>query len=266
MSPADCVSEVLRSVVEKAAVGVNLLDLEKRAETTMQLLGAVSADKGYKPEWAPVPFPSSLCLGVNDIISHPIPRDYQLKDGDLLHIDCGVIIDGWCGDAGLTIPIGTVSNQDERLLRYAKRALYEGIRQVKPGIKVTEIGRAIERYAGRMGYVVNKVFYGHGIGKTMHEGLQIPHFDVPPQEKKIEVKPGKYRYEYHEPENIPTLVEGDVICIEPMLTYKDPIGMRDNDGWTVRTRDGRKSCFFEHMVRVTNLGHEVLTTHIKEVI
>ena len=270
MTLAETVSEVLRSVVEMAKPGVNLLALEKRAETTMQVLGAESVNKGYHPKWATSPFPSVVCLGVNDVIAHAIPTSYDLQDGDLLYIDTGVRINNLCGDAGLTVPIGEISNRDERLLRFAKRALYEGIRAVKPGIKVTEIGEAIYWFARRNGYIVNRVFMGHGIGKQMHEVPQIPHFPILPDEKYIppdsELEPFKKKgkYEYKEKEGVPRLVEGQVICLEPMLTYKDPVGKKDGDGWTQRTRDGKKSAFFEHMIRVVTGGYEILTNHIKE--
>ena len=262
MKPAEVVSEVIKTVVERAKAGVSLLELEHTAEVAMQLYGAVSADKGYQRAWATRPFPGALCLGVNDVIAHGIPDSYQLKDGDLLSIDSGIVLDGWCADAATTIPIGEVSNKDERLLCYAQRALYKGIEVVRPGVKVTKIGEAIELYARQMGYVVNHVFFGHGIGKTMHEGLQIPHFELPRKEIKIEIRPGKFKYEYKEPEGIPELSEGQVICIEPMLTYKDYTGGRDNDGWTFRTRDGKNSAMFESMVLVTDTGFEILTNHL----
>ena len=249
MTPAEIVSDILKAITEKAKVGVNLLDLENTAETLITLYGATSANKNYHPAWAKTSFPSVICLGVNDVIAHPIPYSYDLKDGDLLDVDLGIIVNGMCGDAGLTVPIGEVSNKDRHLLKYSKGALYEGIKVVRPGIKVTEIGVAIERYAISHGFVVNRLFMGHGIGRTMHEGIQIPHFDTL---KKLD--------------NISVLVEGDVICIEPMITYKDKFGYQDKDGWTFRTRDKRKSAFQEHMLKVTSLGYEVLTSHIKEVI
>ena len=261
MTPAEAISEVLRAVAEMAKPGVNILSLERRAETTMQILGAASANKGYAPPWAKSPFPSVICLGVNDVIAHAVPQEYTLLEGDLLHVDCGLIVDGMCGDAGMTLPIGTISNRDERLLRFAKAALYEGIRHVRPGAKATEIGEAIEGYARRHGYVVNKRFLGHGIGRQMHEEPTIPHFYVPPEQVKV----GKHKWEQRERENIPVLREGQVICLEPMLTYKDAFGEPDMDGWTFRTRDGKKSAFFEHMVRVGVGGCEILTNHIKEV-
>lgn len=268
MTPQDVVSAVLKSVAEKAKVGANLLDLERSAETTMTLYGVISANKGYQPNGATVPFPSVLCLGVNDTIAHGIPKDYDLKDGDLLTIDCGVMVDGKCGDAGFTIPIGTISNADERLLRYTRRALYEGIKAVKPGIKVTEIGKAIERLVLMNGYVVNRYLHGHGIGEQMHMEPTIPNFEIGTEQIKEEYKnvngKVKYRYKQKERTNIPTLYEGQIICIEPHVTYRDFAGIRGSDGWTIKTHDGKKSAMAEHMVKVTSLGYEILTSHIKE--
>ena len=258
MTPAETITEVLRAVAEMAKPGVNILEIERRAETTMQILGAVSANKGYFPKWATSPFPSVICLGVNDVIAHAIPKEYELMDGDLLHVDCGLIVDGMCGDAGMTLPVGTISNKDERLLRFAKASLYEGIRMIRPGVKVTAIGEAIEDHARRNGYVVNKRFLGHGIGKEMHEHPSIPHYYIPPEQVRV----GKHKWEQREITKVPTLEIGQVICLEPMLTYRDQSGYMSNDGWTFKTRDGRKSAFFEHMIRVTPDGHEVLTSHI----
>lgn len=260
MKPEEVISELLRTVAKKAAVGVNLLELEQTAETIIQVMGAESVNKGYHPSWSKTPFPSVICLGVNDIIGHAPPKDYILKDGDLLSIDCGIKINGMCGDAGLTIPIGNISSSDKHLLKYAKGALYEGIKQVKPGVKITQIGQAIEHYANQKGFIVNRRFNGHGIGEQMHQEPIIPHYAIPLEEIKI----GKGKYEYKEKDNIPTLYEGQIICIEPYLTRKDAFGYLDDDGWTLRTRDRKKSVFFEEMILVTSVGFEILTTHISE--
>jgi methionyl aminopeptidase len=265
MTPAEVVSSILKTIETNAKPGVNLLTLEHLAESMIQVMGAVSVNKGYQPKWARLPFPSVICLGVNDVISHGIPISYDLKEGDTLYIDLGISIDGMCGDAGLTVPIGRVENKDERLLRYAKRALYKGISVIQPGVKVTEVGEVIERYALQNGYRVNKKFWGHGISKTMHEEPRIPHCILKKEEVKTEVKPGKFKYEYKDPEGVPTFEVGQVVCIEPMLTYgKDEFGASTPDGWTVKTRDHKRSAFFEHMVRVTSEGHEILTYHIEE--
>lgn len=259
---AEVVSEIVKGIIKRAEVGVNLLVLEQVAEGLMTILNATSANKGYHPSWAKIPFPSSICLGVNDVIVHGVPTDYVLKDGDLLTIDCGILVGNFAGDCGVTIPIGTISGRDTRLLRYTKRALLKGISVIKPGVKVTEVGKAIENYVRVNGFVVNKRFTGHGIGKAMHEEPRIPHYNIG-QEEIVEVLPsGKKKYIYKEYDNIPIFQVGQVICIEPHLTYRDEYGTLDKDGWTVRTRDGRNSAFAEEMVRVTELGAEILTTHI----
>ncbi len=265
MNPAEVISEVLKSIVEKAQIGVNLLELEQRAETAISIRGAESVNKNYKPDWASTPYPSVVCLGVNDQIGHAIPRDYNLQDGDLLSIDCGIVINGKAGDAGLTISIGKVSNRDERLLRYAKRALYRGIRAIKPGAKITDVGEIIEPYLNRMGFCVVRQMNGHGIGEQMHMEPTIPHFELPRKEKVIKSQPtkgdrSKNKYEYTN-QDLGTFQEGQVICIEPHVTY-NPNVVKDPDGWTLRTADGRKSAMFEAMVEVTAFGFNVLTTHL----
>ena len=257
MIPEEVISEVLISIVEKAQIGVNLLELEKRAETAIAMRGAESANKGYQSSWSKSPFPSVVCLGVNEQVGHNIPRDYVLKDGDLLKIDCGIIINGQAGDAGLTIPIGKISNRDERLLRYTKRALYRGIKVIKVGGKVSDVGKAIEPYLGQMGFAVVRQMNGHGIGAQMHMKPMISHFIVPPTEKRV----GK-KYEYTEVD-LGTFHEGQVVCIEPHVTYHRDI-VREADGWGLKTRDGRKSAMFEHQVEISISGVRILTTHITE--
>jgi len=259
MKPEEVISETIKTIVKAAKVGVSLIELESMAETSISIMGAESYNKGYHPKWAPTPFPSVICLGVNDVIAHPIPTPYVLKNGDLLHIDIGIRIDGICGDAGMTIPIGEVSNKDKHLLKYARQALYVGIEQIKSGVDVNEIGKAIQHEILTHNFVVNRVFRGHAINKDMHESPFIPHFEV--ENKKWNPTLRKY-------EDIPTIKEtltvGQIVCVEPMITYKDDVGYIDRNGWTVRTRDHRKSAFFEHMIRVEQNGYTVLTTHFKK--
>jgi len=259
MKPADIVTDILNTVRDSAKVGVNILDLEKVVEEKIKEHNAKSATKNYHPNWSNVPFPSVVCMGVNDVITHPIPKDYVLKDGDLLHIDCTIYKDERAADAALTIPIGNISKEDERLLKTAKAALYIGIEQVKPGIKVSVIGEAIEKFVKDNGYVVNRIYTGHGIGKKMHQEPSIPH--TAPTLELVKVN-GKY--ELMEPTDTPVLQVGQTICIEPMLTYNDDFGVKQADGWTVKTKDKRNSAVFEHMIRVTKNGYQVLTTHIQK--
>ncbi len=259
---AQTVSEVIKGVIRNAKPGVSLLVLEKQASDLIEILGAASLNKNYHPGWSEVPFPSVLCLNVNDGIGHGIPTSYVLKDGDLLTIDCGISIGGYAGDCGVTIPIGTVSSRDERLLRYTKQTILEGIKQVFPGNKVTEVGKAMQLFARKNGYVINKRMNGHGIGKAMHEKPSIPSYNIGLEEKITVDEKGKKHYTSTEYESIPVFVAGQVICIEPYLSYKDEYGKLEVDHWTLSTRDGRKSAMVEHMIRVTPDGSEILTTHI----
>lgn len=244
---AKIVSTILKQLSEMAEVGTRLTDLNVYCEELIATHGATAYNKGYLPVWASKPFPAALCTSLNDVIAHGIPTDYKLKEGDILNLDLGIKKDGYCGDASMTIGIGEIENKHERLMRYAKRALYVGIAEVTAGAQVTAIGDAIERYARQMGYVVNKAFSGHGIGEEMHQDPTIFHFDVGTQtkEKMQDIK----------------LIAGQVICIEPMLTWKDTQGYLDRDGWTYRTRDGKTSVMFESMVLVKEGGYEVLTDH-----
>ena len=215
MIPAEVTSEIIKTIIDKAKVGVNLLELEKTAEIAMTLRNVKSANKGYKPSWTKNPFPSVICLGVNDIIAHSPPYNYFLKDGDLLTIDCGIIVDNMAGDAGITIPIGNISNRDQRLLRYTKMALYEGLKVIKPNVKINEVGRTIEKFVNFRGYVVNRILHGHGIGKQMHEEPLILNFDIGKEEIITIDKKGKKKYLYKAWDNIPSFYEGQIVCIEP---------------------------------------------------
>ncbi len=262
MTPEKLLSKLLIDLRSTwAKPGKNLLDLESYAATLLTILGAKSANRGYHPSWSKTPYPAILCLSVNDTISHGIPHSYTLKDGDLLTIDCGLSVDNSFADAALTIGIGTISNRDERLLRFAKKALEVGISCVKPGVKVTEPGRAIEKFARQNGFVVNKRLGGHGIGMQMHEEPVIPMHDIGVQEIKTIVN-GKPKYTYKDWENLPVFEIGKRYCLEPHLSYKDQYGIMKGDGWTIMTKDGKKSAMFEHEIEVTADGCRVLTTHI----
>lgn len=258
MKAIEVLDELLADLVFLATPGTNLQYLENNAELLLKQSGAISCNKGYQPKGAKTPFPSILCLSINDQIAHAPARNYILKDGDLLTIDCGLNVDNFCADAALTILIGMkISSRDERLLYYAKQATKVGISVIKPGVKITEVGKAIEKYANRNGYVIVKKLAGHGIGKTMHEEPTIPMYDIGLEENILTIK-GKKSYYYKDYDNIPTFKEGQIVCIEPHLTYKDELGILDDDGWTLRSRDGKRSAMFEHMVRVTKDGSEIL--------
>lgn len=245
MKAYEIVSETLKTVAEAVKPGVTTKELDAIAEKKILELGGTPYNKGYQPKFASIPFPATLCTSVNDVIAHGIPSDYVLKEGDIINLDLGVKKDGLCGDAALMVPVGKISDRDERLLRYAKRTLYKGIEQVKAGVKIKEIGIAMERYARQMGFVINFHFCGHHIGKEMHEDPFIP---------------SVYLAGLGEEE----LKEGDMICIEPMLTYKDNMGVSQLDGWSWKTRDGRNSAMWETMLEITSDGYKILTDHITD--
>lgn len=247
---AAIVASVVGLVSAKVAPGVKLTDLELEAAKLIKQFGAEPYNLGYKPVWARTPYPAILCTSVNDCIAHGIPTEYELKEGDTVCIDLGIKFNGACGDCAITVPVGEIDEERERLLEKAKKALYVGINKVKAGVLVTEIAKAIEQYANSVGYVTNRVFTGHEIGKEMHgTGLLIPSFYVRNDKDYLMTFGGR------------TLKAGQVICLEPMLTEKDKVGKLAADGWGVNTKDGKPSAMFEHMILVTENGYEILTDH-----
>ena len=238
-APWDIVSEVLKMLRHEAKVGRRLIDLNAEAENLIIMLGGESINKGYSLNGLP-PFPAAVCMSVNSVIAHGIPTEYALRDGDLVSFDLGVRKDGVCGDAALTVGIGSIAKRDARLLETAREALQRGIEVVRPGIPVREIGYAIASYVLRRGCVVNHSFCGHGIGAEMHMKPDIVHyFDDRIQD---------------------TLSEGMMICIEPMVTESDKWGVRMPNGWTFVTKNGRNSAVFEHQILVTHDGFEILSS------
>ena len=241
-------STVISEISQLVAPRVALNTLDTEAAKIIDKLGATSFNLNYKPAWAKTAYPAVLCTSVNDEIAHGIPNDYELKDGDILTIDVGIKKNGVCGDCAITVPVGQLDSRNERLLRYAKRAVYIGAQAIKPGAHVVDIAMAVEKYANQMGYKTIASLSGHGIGEEMHEEPTIPFFtsrDV----RYVQLVAGK------------TLKPGMVVCLEPMLTYKDQQGKLDKDGWTFRTRDGKNCAMFEHMILVTETSYEILTDH-----
>lgn len=245
----DIVSSVLKFLTKKIKPGITTRQLDMLAEEIILKMGGTPYNKGYLPKWAKTPFRTTLCTSVNDELCHGIPSNRQLVDGDILSLDVGVKKDGLCGDGAITVGVGTLSNKDERLLRYGKQTLMEGINIIRDGVRLKEIARVMEVYAGLRGYVINHVFGGHGLGSEMHEPPFISHVTWPMGSKMAQE--GEY-----------ILKAGDMICLEPILTYKDKIGYPDANGWTWKTRDGKKSAIFEHQLLVKENGHDVLTTHL----
>lgn len=228
-----CVAAVHEAVVEAAEVGVTLRHLDQIAAEVIRGWGCKPSFFGYQG------FPAHICASPNEVIVHGIPGDDRLAEGDILSIDAGAIYEGYHADAALTFPIGEVDEEAARLIEVTRRALWAGIDQVYPGKKVGDIGHAVEMAAEPYGYGVVSQYVGHGIGRSMHEGPQIPNYGPP----------GKgYR-----------LRTGMAVCVEPMFNLGTPDTVTADDGWTVLTADGRRSAHFEHTVALTADGPAVLT-------
>ena len=229
------VHEALRAVTEAAVPGVSTAKLDELAEELIRSRSGVPAFKGYRG------FPGTLCTSINDVIVHGIPSaKHILREGDILSVDCGVVLDGFVGDAAVTVPVGEVSDEANRLLEVTRQSLLDAVEQVRPGNRLGDVGSAVERVADAAGFGVVRDFVGHGIGRAMHEEPQVPNYGKPGH--GLLLRPGL------------------VIAIEPMITQGAWGVSVDRDGWTARTEDGKLAAHFEYSVAVTNdgNGHRVL--------
>ncbi|MEV5844134.1 type I methionyl aminopeptidase [Streptomyces sp. NPDC048179] len=234
------VGRALTAVREAAGVGVSLLELDEVAREVLREAGASSPFLGYRPSFAPTPFPAVICASVNDAIVHGIPTGYRLRDGDLVSIDCGAELDGWVGDSAVSFTVGRARPEDVRLVETAERALAAGIAAAVVGNRIGDIAHAIGRVCREAGYGVPHGFGGHGVGRRMHEDPEVPN----------EGRPGR---------GLP-LRHGMVIAIEPMLIGSGRDGYHAApDGWTLRTDDGSRAAHVEHTVAVTADGPRILT-------
>jgi methionyl aminopeptidase len=220
----------LRSVV---APGVTTAELDALAEARIREGGGIPAFKGYRG------YPATICASVNDEVIHGIPSQRALAAGDVLSLDVGALLDGFYGDAAITVPVGEVSEQAARLLAVTEESLFRAIAQARVGNRVSDIGHAVQQYIEANGFSVVREFVGHGIGQSMHEEPQIPNFG--------------------EPGHGPRLCEGMALAIEPMVNQGKPAVRVLADGWTAVTCDGSLSAHFEHTVAVTRSGPVVLT-------
>ena len=226
---ADILAE-LRGVV---APGVTTADLDAFAEEQVRDRGADPAFKGYHG------YPATICASVNEEVVHGIPSRRRLSEGDIVSIDMGVRLEGFFGDAAITVPVGRISEPAAALLRVTEEALHLGLARARVGARVSDIGHAVQQHVERHGFSVVREFVGHGIGASLHEEPQIPNYGGPGRG--------------------PRLSEGMVLAIEPMVNLGKP-GVRVlGDGWTAVTRDGQLSAHFEHTVAVTSGGPLVLT-------
>ncbi|MFJ5974340.1 type I methionyl aminopeptidase [Streptomyces sp. NPDC093060] len=234
------VARALTAARKAADVGVSLLELDEVAREVLREAGASSPFLGYRPSFAPTPFPAVICASVNDAIVHGIPTRYRLRDGDLVSIDCGAVLDGWAGDSAISFTVGRPRPADLNLIDTAERALAAGIEAAVVGNRIGDIAHAIGRVCRTAGFGIPAGFGGHGIGRRMHEDPDIPN----------EGRPGR---------GLP-LRHGMVLAIEPMLIAggKDAYYEAD-DGWTLRTTDGSRAAHTEHTVAITETGPRILT-------
>ena len=227
------VHQTLRAVEEAAGPGVSTADLDKLAEEIVRAGGGEPAFKGYRG------FPATLCTSVNDVIVHGIPSaNVRLREGDLVSVDCGVLLDGFYGDAAVTFAVGDVSVEARRLMEITRQCLDDAVAAVEPGARLGDVGAAVQRRAEDAGFGVVREFVGHGIGRALHEEPQVPNYGEPGRGQLL--KPGL------------------VIAIEPMITGGSWRVRIDDDGWTARTEDGKLAAHFEFSVAVTADGPRVL--------
>jgi methionyl aminopeptidase len=229
------VREVLDLVRSLVVPGATTMDLERAAEEKMKELGVKPAFKGYYD------YPCVLCTSINEEIVHGIPSEKRvLKAGDIVSVDCGVVLDGYFGDAAITVPVGDeIIPELRKLLKVTEESLYRGIEKVLIGNSVGDIGEAVQRYVEANGFSVVREFVGHGIGTRLHEEPQVPN--------------------YRSGGPNPRLREGMVLAIEPMVNYGKPEARVLSDKWTAVTADGSYSAHFEHCVAVTKDGPVILT-------
>ncbi|WNJ21530.1 type I methionyl aminopeptidase [Pontibacter sp. G13] len=235
------VGKTLGELKKAIRPGVSTLELDDLAETFIRDHGAIPAFKGYAPSFGETPFPNTLCTSVNEEVVHGMPSASRiLKDGDVISIDCGVLMNGYYGDSAYTFTVGEVSAKVRRLLEVTKESLYKGIEQAVAGNNVGAISHAVQRHAETYGYSVVREMVGHGLGKNLHEPPEVPNY-------------GKRR------DGI-KLREGLVIAIEPMIN----LGKRhidvESDGWTIFATDRLPSAHFEHSLVIGKDKADILST------
>lgn len=228
------VSKTLAEVGKLIKPGVATNYLDKVAETFIRDNGAVPAFKGYGG------FPSTLCTSVNEEVVHGIPSGYVLKEGDIISIDCGVILNGWYGDSAYTFAVGEIKEEVRRLLEFTKESLEEGVKEAIAGNRVGDVSHAVQTKAESGGYTVVRELVGHGLGKKLHESPEVPNYGKRGTGTKME--------------------KGLVICIEPMINLGKKETVQMKDGWTIKTMDGLPSAHFEYAVAVDKGKADVLTT------
>ncbi len=227
------VAEVLEKLRTVVAPEVTTLEVDQIAEEIILSRGAIPAFKGYRG------YPKTLCISINEQVVHGIPDQRKLKEGDIVSLDVGTNLDGYFGDAALTLPVGEIDDNARKLLEVTEKALYIGISMAKVGNRLFDISHAVQQWVESHGFSVVRDFVGHGIGKSLHEEPQIPNYGSPHQGPRLE--------------------KGMVFALEPMVnegTYEVRILA---DGWTVVTADGKRSAHFEHSIAITDGEADILS-------
>lgn len=228
------VGMTLGEVAKHIRPGQKTIELDRIAEDFIRSHGAIPSFLGYNG------FPYSLCISVNENVVHGFPSEYELKDGDIISVDCGTEKNGFCGDSAYTFCVGEVAEEVKQLLRTTKESLYKGIEHAIPGNRIGHIGEAVQTYCEKRGYSVVRELVGHGIGRKMHESPEVPNY-------------GRRGVG-------PLLKSGMCIAIEPMINMGSKNVVFEKDGWTVRTKDRKPSAHFEHTIAIREGKADILST------
>jgi methionyl aminopeptidase len=229
----DVLVRCMKMLGAKVRPGITTEELDAAAEKFIRSQDALPAFKGYRG------FPGSICASPNSMVVHGIPGPYELKRGDIISIDVGVVKNGWVADAAVTFPVGPITTDAKRLLEVTRDALFDGVDQMHPGNHLGDVSSAIQRAVESAGLSIIRTLVGHGVGRDMHEEPQVPNFG----------EPGKG----------PELEEGMVLAIEPMVNVGGPMVRMGDDGWSVYSEDGTLAAHFEFTVAVTPEGPRILT-------
>ena len=229
-------AEALAAAVAEVRPGVTTLELNDAFEAVHKKYDVYSPFKNYP---GPVPYPASICTSVNDELVHGIPNKRKLNDGDIISIDCGTVYKGFVGDMAMTVPVGEINPEVQELLDVTKQALDIAISKMVPGNTVGDIGHAVETFVESNGFFITRTYTGHGVGRKMHEGPQVPNYGKPGRGMRLQ--------------------EGMTIALEPMVLVGTPETVVKPDNWTVASADGSLTAHFEHTVAITDNGPEILT-------
>ncbi|RZP23666.1 type I methionyl aminopeptidase [bacterium] len=227
------VADTIDMLSEFVVPGALISDLDKKAENFITSKGARPAFKGY------MGFPSTLCISIEDAVVHGIPGEIELKEGQIVGIDCGAEVNGYYGDHAKTFSVGKISSEKKKLMEITEESLYKGIEKAVPGNFVGDIGHAVQTHAESNGFSVVRELVGHGIGENLHEEPQVPNYGAPSQGYKLHA--------------------GMCIAIEPMINLGGREIYTAKDGWTILTADGKASAHFEHTIAILDDGPKILS-------